>query len=109
MTRTDFDISVSMSTYLVALVISDFRCLNQTVLNIGEFGKVDVRVCSRPNSTSLLDYSLQVTVKIIQFYEQFYGIKYPLPKCDMVAVPDFLFGAMENWGLVTYRSVKAKK
>ena len=85
-----------MTTYLVALVISDFVCINQTVENMGEYGKVDVRVCSRSDAiaSGYLDYSLQMTVKIIKSLEQFYGVKYALPKCDSVAIPDFSFGAM---------------
>jgi aminopeptidase N len=95
-TKTDFDTSIIMTTYLVALVISDFHCLNQTIENMGEYGKVDVRVCSRPDAVAngYLNYSLQTTVKIIKDLENFYGVKYSLPKCDSVALPDFSFGAM---------------
>lgn len=83
MTRTDFEPTVKMSTYLVALIISDFKCLNQTVLNTGEYGHVDVRVCGTSNAVDnhLLDYSLQSATKLIKYYEDFYGVKYPLPKC----------------------------
>ena len=47
--------------------------------------------------------SLKVAVKSLEFYENYFQIPYPLPKCDMIAVPDFAAGAMENWGLITYR------
>ena len=41
--------------------------------------------------------------EILNFYETFFAIDYPLPKTDMAAIPDFSAGAMENWGLITYR------
>ena len=43
--------------------------------------------------------------KVLEFFEQYYNIKFPLPKQDMIAIPDFSAGAMENWGLITYREV----
>ena len=72
-----------MSTYLVALVISDFKCKKETVSNLGEYGKVDVSVCGRADNVDngQLDYALQIATKVIQYYETFYGVKYPLPKC----------------------------
>ena len=48
-------------------------------------------------------FALSVATKTLSFFEKYFGIKYPLPKLDMAAVPDFINGAMENWGLVTYR------
>ena len=47
---------------------------------------------------------METGVRSLEFYEDYFNIKYPLPKCDMIAIPDFQAGAMENWGLVTYRS-----
>ncbi len=83
--KTDFEKTVPMPTYLVALVISDFECLSETVASMGELGKVDVRVCGRADAVASgqLDYSLQVATKVIKFFEEFYGVKYPLPKCGM--------------------------
>jgi aminopeptidase N len=71
-----------MSTYLLALVLSDFECKLQTVQGIGQHGKVDIRVCGRSSvvANSQLDYALNVAIKVLKFYEDFYGIKYPLPK-----------------------------
>ena len=71
-----------MSTYLLALVVSDFECKLQTVEGMGEQGKVDIRVCGRPTAVASgqLDYALTVATKVLKFYEDFYGVKYPLPK-----------------------------
>jgi len=49
------------------------------------------------------EYALKIAGKILRHYEEFFGIEYPLPKMDMIALPDFNAGAMENWGLITYR------
>lgn len=70
-----------MSTYLIALVISDFQCKYNNVEGVGEFGSVKVGVCGRSNALDQLDYALQIGTKIIKYLEEFYGVKYPLPKC----------------------------
>lgn len=49
------------------------------------------------------EYALNITGSILNYYERFFGVEYPLPKMDMIALPDFNAGAMENWGLITYR------
>ena len=69
-----------MSNYLVAIVISDFKCLNKTIENAGEYGKIDVSMCGRSNALNQLQYSLDISANIIKFYELTFDIKYPLPK-----------------------------
>ncbi len=69
-----------MSSYLVALVISDFVCLKETVQDIGVEGKVDVNVCGRANAIEKLRYALIISTKTIKFLESIYGVKYPLKK-----------------------------
>ncbi|KAL1431494.1 hypothetical protein MTO96_014139 [Rhipicephalus appendiculatus] len=88
-----FQTTVRMSTYLLAFVVSDFESR----------GDDKFRVWARPNAISAVDYSLSIGPKILEFYEKYFSEKYPLPKTDMVALPDFNAGAMENWGLVTFR------
>ncbi|NWX85202.1 ERAP2 aminopeptidase, partial [Nothoprocta pentlandii] len=90
--------TVKMSTYLVAFIISDFQSISGTTSS-----GIVVSVYANPEKLTQAHYALEVAIKILEFYEQYFGISYPLPKQDLVAVPDFQSGAMENWGLTTYR------
>lgn len=96
---TSFTTTPRMSTYLVALVMGELQSKTATTR-----GGVEVSVWSTPvQKPSSLDYALAEAVKTIEFFDEYYGVPYPLPKADHVAVPDFSAGAMENWGLITYR------
>lgn len=86
-----------MSTYLVAFVVSDFSSLESTP------GRTKFRVWARPDAVHQASYSLDIGPKILDFFEKYFDVEYALPKMDMIAIPDFNSGAMENWGLVTYR------
>lgn len=88
-----YEETLKMSTYLVAFVVSDFHYISKGIFSIW----------AKPSSLAQANYSLEIGPKILKYYEMFFGIKYPLPKVDMVAIPDFSAGAMENWGLITYR------
>lgn len=88
-----FQETVPMSTYLLAFVVSDFEHLTK-----GNFS-----VWARHSAISQAKYGLEIGPQILKFYEQFFNIEFPLPKIDMVALPDFSSGAMENWGLITFR------
>ncbi|XP_065566563.1 glutamyl aminopeptidase-like isoform X2 [Artemia franciscana] len=93
-----FQETVQMSTYLVAFVVCDFsKITNKTSRG------VSVSVYAPPDQITQASFALDVATKVMDFYEDFFGVPYPLPKLDLVAVPDFGAGAMENWGLVTYR------
>ena len=71
-----------MSSYLVALIVSDFTCINRTAANAGPNGNLPVRVCARPNvPKEHLSYSLDIGIKAIEAFERLYNLKYPLPKC----------------------------
>ncbi|XP_074021932.1 endoplasmic reticulum aminopeptidase 1-like [Numenius arquata] len=93
-----FDTTVKMSTYLVAFIVSDFKSISK----ITRHG-VKVSVYSVPDKISQAGYALDAAVKLLDFYEDYFSIPYPLPKQDLAALPDFQSGAMENWGLTTYR------
>ncbi|KAI5132808.1 hypothetical protein NEAUS06_0354 [Nematocida ausubeli] len=83
-----------MSTYLVAWVIGEMDYVE----------KERIKVYTPPNQKHTGEFSLDVAVRCLKFFEEFFGIEYQMEKLDMVAIPNFSAGAMENWGLVTYRS-----
>lgn len=87
-----------MSSYLVAWVVSDFDKISAKTNN-----GIIVSVYTVAGRTDLGEYALKVGVPILEYYQKSFGIDFPLPKLDMIAIPDFAAGAMENWGLVTYR------
>ena len=89
-----------MSTYLLAFVIGEFDYV-QAQTSHG----VLVRVYTPPGKSDTGAFALDCATKSLDAYDDFFGIPYPLPKLDMVAIPEFAAGAMENWGLVTYREV----
>ncbi len=92
-----FSTSPKMSSYLVALTVGDWKCESDKV------DGVKVSVCTVPGKENLTHFPLEATKAILHYYDNYYGIKYPLPKLDNIAVPDFQAGAMENWGAIIYR------
>lgn len=96
---TKFNTTPKMSTYLVAFIVADLRYVENTSF------RIPVRVYATPGNEHLGQYAADLTAKTLAFFEKTFGIKYPLPKLDNVAVHEFSAGAMENWGLVTYRVV----
>jgi len=87
-----------MSTYLLAFIVGDFEYLQKKAKN-----GVRIRVYTTPGKKHQARFALDCAVKTLEFYEKYFAIPYPLPVLDMVAIPDFSSGAMENWGAVTYR------
>lgn len=94
-----FETTPKMSTYLLAFVMGEIHKKAAKTKN-GLDVKVWATVAQPPES---LDYALEVAVPIAEWYEDYFQVPYPLPKLDHIAVPDFSAGAMENWGLLTYR------
>lgn len=86
-----------MSTYLIYLGVGEFEYLT------GKTGKIQVRVITTKGNRHKGKYSLDLGKKLLSSYEKYFGIKYPLPKLDLIAIPDFAAGAMENWGAITFR------
>lgn len=98
---TRFETTPRMSSYLVAWVVGDLQKKTATTK-----GGVEVSIWStKAHDPSNLDFALDIATRAIDFFDDYYGVPYPLPKSDHVALPDFSAGAMENWGLITYREI----
>jgi aminopeptidase N len=98
---TRFDTTPRMSTYLLAWVTGELHRKTATTK-----GGVEVNIWATPaQPAESLDFALDIATRTIDFFDDYFGIAYPLPKSDHVALPDFSSGAMENWGLITYREV----
>lgn len=93
-----FEASPPMSTYLVAFTISDFEYLSAN----SSTGTV-FKVWAPKDDLPKAQYALESAQEILPFFEKYFGIKYPLPKLDLVAIPSFGMDAMENWGLILFR------
>jgi aminopeptidase N len=92
-----FATTPKMSTYLVAFLVGDFKCTE------GKSDGVPIRACSTPDKVELTRFAVESAKYVLHYYDTYFGIKYPMPKLDMVALPDFEAGAMENFGCITYR------
>lgn len=95
---TMFEKTPKMSTYLLAFVVGEIG-YTQAVTKSG----TTIRVYATPDNVRHTQFALETAVKTLEFYNEYFDIPYPLAKCDMIALPDFASGAMENWGLITYR------
>ena len=96
---TTFATTPRMSSYLLAFVVGELHKKSAHTTS-----GVEVNVWTTPaQSEDILDFALDIATRSIDFYDKYFGVPYPLPKSDHVALPDFSSGAMENWGLITYR------
>lgn len=98
---TVFEPTPRMSTYLLAFVVGDLQSKSAKTKS-----GVEVNIwATKAQLAESLVFPLEVAVGSIEFFDDYFGVPYPLPKADHVALPDFSSGAMENWGLITYREV----
>jgi aminopeptidase N len=92
-----FDTTPKMSTYLVAFLVGDFQCAS------GREDDVDIRVCATPDKVGETAFALDVAKFALHYYDNYFGIHFPLKKLDFIGIPDFEAGAMENFGAITFR------
>ncbi|XP_023373956.1 glutamyl aminopeptidase isoform X1 [Otolemur garnettii] len=96
--RTTFEKSVPMSTYLVCFAVHQF----QSVDRVSNSGK-PLKIYVQPEQRHTAEYAANITKIVFDYFEEYFAMNYSLPKLDKIAIPDFGTGAMENWGLITYR------
>jgi aminopeptidase N len=92
-----FAATPKMSTYLVAFLVGDFQCIK------GQSDGTPIRVCGPPEEMQYGKFALSAAEYILHYYNTYFGIRYPMPKLDLIGIPDFEAGAMENFGAITYR------
>ncbi len=92
-----FATTPKMSTYLVALLVGDFVCRE------GRADDTPIRVCATPDKLELTAFALEAAQFELAWFNQYFGIPYPYDKLDIIGVPDFAAGAMENAGAITFR------
>ncbi|XP_025417554.1 glutamyl aminopeptidase-like isoform X2 [Sipha flava] len=102
LTTVHFENTVPMSTYLACFIVCDFQSLEPLKSDQGFL----LTVYARRGQSENMKYAQFVGLKSINFYVNYFGIQYPLPKLDLIAIPDFVSGAMEHWGLVTFRETR---
>ena len=95
-----FATTPKMSTYLVAFLVGDFVCTK------GSADGVPIRACSTPDKVELTPFAVHAAEHFLKYYDSYFGIKYPMPKLDLIGIPDFEAGAMENFGAITYRETE---
>nr|XP_005997387.1 PREDICTED: glutamyl aminopeptidase [Latimeria chalumnae] len=96
--KTTFQRSVPMSTYLVCFAVHQFDYVER----LSSRG-IPLRIYVQPLQKKTAEYAANTTKKIFDYFEDYFNMTYSLPKLDKIAIPDFGTGAMENWGLITYR------
>ncbi|EDV90658.1 aminopeptidase N isoform X2 [Drosophila grimshawi] len=99
--RDDFKTTPKMPTYLLAFIVSNMVDSLYGNLDGGLMPRVEI--WTRPTFVEMTNYAYKMVRQFLPYYEEYFGIKNQLPKIDLVSVPDFGFGAMENWGLITFR------
>ncbi|CDQ59745.1 unnamed protein product [Oncorhynchus mykiss] len=96
--KTFFQRSVPMSTYLVCFAVHQF-----TFVERNSSRGIPLRIYAQPAQIRTAEYAADTTKVIFDYFEEYFNMNYSIPKLDKIAIPDFGTGAMENWGLITYR------
>ncbi len=96
--RVEYEKTPVMSTYLLAFLVGEFEGIEKKTKE-----NILVRIFTTPGKKEQGRFALDVAVRCLDYYHDYFGIPYPLPKLDLIAIPDFESGAMENWGAITYR------
>jgi tricorn protease interacting factor F2/3 len=94
-----FNTSPKMSPYLLYFGIGKFERLK------GKYRNIEFNVVTVPGKIRLAETALEYGKKFMEYYEWYFGLKYPLPKMDFIAIPDFAVSGMENWGAITYSEI----
>ena len=92
-----FATTKKLSTYLIAMLVGDFQCLE------GSADGTPIRACATPDKKDYGQFALEAAQYVLHYYNEYFGIPYPFGKLDLIAIPDFEAGAMENAGAITYR------
>ncbi|MGA1983959.1 MAG: M1 family metallopeptidase [Acidobacteriaceae bacterium] len=98
--KIEFAPTPKMSTYLLAWVVGDFQCSK------AKADGVPIRACATPDKLRLTKFAVDAAKWNLKYYDSYFGIKYPMAKLDLVAIPDFEAGAMENFGCITFRETE---
>ncbi|CAH0714298.1 unnamed protein product, partial [Brenthis ino] len=98
-----FATSVPMSTYLACFVICNFDYKEVKVNTNGIGSNFNLRSFAQKDQTHKIDFAQDIGKRVTEYYIQYYEVPFPLPKLDMIAIPDYVSGATEHWGLITYR------
>ncbi len=94
-----FATTAKMSSYLAALVVGNFEYIE------GEADGIPIRVYSTPGKKEMGKFALETAEHVLSYYDKYFNIKYPYGKLDLIGIPDFSAGAMENTGCITFREV----
>ncbi|KAM6912940.1 glutamyl aminopeptidase [Xenentodon cancila] len=96
--KTSFQKSIPMSTYLVCFAVHQFEFVERTSSR-----GIPLRIYTQPSQLKTAEYAANTTKVIFDYFEEYFNMSYSISKLDKIAIPDFGTGAMENWGLITYR------
>ncbi|KAJ2089546.1 hypothetical protein GGI16_006213, partial [Coemansia sp. S142-1] len=103
--EVSFNTTPIMSTYLLAFVVGELEYIESYTSGAHNGRPIPCRIYTAPGKSEKGRFALNVAVQVLEYFADVFGIEYPLPKLDQIAISDFEAGAMENWGLITYREV----